>query len=54
VRNAVRVQALLKRDNMIGKRWGTGKRLGKVELNGTKMLLDGTDLRVTRQLQGNN
>jgi hypothetical protein len=31
-----------------------GKRLGKIELNGTKMLPDGTELRVTWQVQGNN
>jgi hypothetical protein len=31
-----------------------GKRLGKIELNGTKTLPDGTELRVTWQVQGNN
>ena len=31
-----------------------GRRIGKIELNGTKMLPDGTELRVTWQVQGNN
>lgn len=31
-----------------------GKRIGKIELNGTKTLPDGTELRVTWQVQGNN
>lgn len=31
-----------------------GKRIGKIELSGTKLLADGTELRVTWQVQGNN
>ena len=31
-----------------------GKRIGKIELSGTKTLPDGTELRVTWQVQGNN
>ena len=31
-----------------------GKHIGKIEINGTKMLPDGTELRVTWQVQGNN
>src|SRR5215813_14963644 len=31
-----------------------GKRVGKIELSGTKVLPDGTELRVTWQVQGNN
>ena len=31
-----------------------GKRVGKIEINGTKILPDGTKVRVVWQVQGNN